>query len=115
MVVENYFENPSILHVGTLPPRAYYVPCEGEEACPGPQARCSSRRFLSLCGDWEFCYCPSVRDVTEAMLHGEGEYTVLPVPSVWQNAGFDTHQYTNTAYPFPFDPPYVPYDNAHVR
>ena len=111
MVVENYFENPSILHVGTLPPRAYYVPCEGEEACPGPQARCSSRRFLSLCGDWEFCYCPSVRDVTEAMLHGEGEYTVLPVPSVWQNAGFDTHQYTNVAYPFPFDPPYVPYDN----
>ncbi|MFR1691518.1 MAG: glycoside hydrolase family 2 TIM barrel-domain containing protein, partial [Coprococcus phoceensis] len=32
------------------------------------------------------------------------------VPSVWQMAGYDTHQYTNIRYPFPFDPPYVPQD-----
>ena len=25
-------------------------------------------------------------------------------------AGYDTHQYTNIRYPFPFDPPYVPQD-----
>ena len=35
-------------------------------------------------------------------------YTHLP--SVWQMAGYDTHQYTNIRYPFPFDPPYVPQD-----
>ena len=29
---------------------------------------------------------------------------------VWQMAGYDTHQYTNIRYPFPFDPPYVPQD-----
>ena len=27
-----------------------------------------------------------------------------------QMAGYDTHQYTNIRYPFPFDPPYVPQD-----
>ena len=34
----------------------------------------------------------------------------IPVPGVWQVAGYDTHQYTNIRYPFPFDPPYVPQD-----
>lgn len=32
------------------------------------------------------------------------------VPGVWQMAGYDSHQYTNIRYPFPFDPPYVPQD-----
>lgn len=38
-------------------------------------------------------------------------YTTVRVPSVWQNLGFDRHQYTNVNYPFPLDPPYVPQDN----
>ena len=35
----------------------------------------------------------------------------IPVPSNWQNHGYDNHQYTNVNYPFPFDPPYVPIEN----
>ena len=35
----------------------------------------------------------------------------IPVPSVWQNHGYDHHQYTNIRYPFPADPPYVPKEN----
>ena len=38
-------------------------------------------------------------------------YTSIPVPGCWQNYGYDRHQYTNTRYPFPFDPPYVPEEN----
>lgn len=38
-------------------------------------------------------------------------FTSIPVPSVWQNHGFDSHQYTNVRYPFPLDPPFVPQDN----
>ena len=26
-------------------------------------------------------------------------------------SGYDQHQYTNTRYPFPVDPPYVPHAN----
>ena len=33
------------------------------------------------------------------------------MPGCWQNYGFDSHQYTNTRYPFPMDPPYVPEEN----
>ena len=35
----------------------------------------------------------------------------VKVPAVWQNYGVDRHQYLNTRYPFPFDPPYVPREN----
>ena len=33
------------------------------------------------------------------------------VPFCWQMRGYDSPQYTNIRYPFPFDPPYVPQDN----
>ncbi|MBQ1922247.1 MAG: beta-galactosidase, partial [Lachnospiraceae bacterium] len=33
------------------------------------------------------------------------------VPFCWQLRGYDSPQYTNIRYPFPFDPPYVPQDN----
>ena len=36
---------------------------------------------------------------------------MVTVPGMWQNYGFDTYQYTNIKYPFPFDPPYVPQNN----
>ena len=37
---------------------------------------------------------------------------------MWQNYGYDSHQYTNVRYPIPLDPPYVPQENpcgAYVR
>ncbi|KAB8286925.1 beta-galactosidase Bbg1 [Bifidobacterium ramosum] len=48
-----------------------------------------------------------------AVSHGReaAGFTAIPVPSVWQNHGFDGHQYTNVNYPFPLDPPFVPHDN----
>ncbi len=30
MILENYFENEKILHIGTCPNRSYYVPCANE-------------------------------------------------------------------------------------
>ena len=56
MIVEKYFEDPQRLHIGTMPPRAYYVPCaSGEEAC-ADDARAASSRFQLLNGDWDFRY-----------------------------------------------------------
>ena len=37
--------------------------------------------------------------------------TEIPVPGIWQNYGYDSHQYTNVRYPIPLDPPYVPQEN----
>ena len=119
MLFENYFETLGVLHLNTEPNRAYYIPdAEGAEPfC----CREKSERFLLLNGEWDFRYYENVRAISEEFWK-EGfcrcGFEKIPVPSVWQNHGHDRHQYTNTRYPFPYDPPYVPLENpcgAYVR
>jgi len=97
-MLPNHYEDLSVLHLGTCPPRPYYLP--------------NDHRVL-LNGDWTFAYYESVEDVPEDI--GREDFPLggatIPVPSVWQNHGYDSHQYTNSKYPFPYDPPYVPRDN----
>ncbi|OPX45815.1 evolved beta-galactosidase subunit alpha [Ruminiclostridium hungatei] len=120
MLVEKYYENPRILHLGTMKDRAYYIPYSSQ-AEAASQERDLSSRFQLLNGQWSFKYFNSIYDVTEEFylpgcdLSG---FDSIPVPSVWQNHGYDRHQYTNIKYPFPYDPPYVPADNpcgAYMR
>lgn len=119
MIVENYFENQDILHVGTMDNRGYYIPYPNREAIS--ESRTDSGRFQLLNGEWSFKYYKSVYDVAD-LFYAEGYdfsgFDIIPVPSVWQNHGYDKHQYTNVKYPFPYDPPYVPYENpcgAYIR
>lgn len=97
------------LHLNTLPDRAYYIPAAG----PGPFSleREASDRFLSLNGDWDFCWFDSFEDLPADPGALSAPWRTVPVPAVWQNYGVDHHQYVNTRYPFPFDPPYVPRQN----
>lgn len=120
MLVKNYFEDPKTLHVGTMEDRAYYIPYP-HQAGAMSEDRNASKRFQLLNGEWSFKYFSSIYDMTEEFyLAGydmEG-FDKIPVPSVWQNHGYDKHQYTNVKYPFPYDPPYVPVENpcgAYVR
>ena len=105
-----FHEDPQVLHVGTAPERSYYLPFDSaEEAEMGV-----SSRVLSLNGDWAFRYYASFADAIddeEGLVFDEEEMDVIPVPSCWQNHGYDTHQYINVRYPFPVDPPYVPEEN----
>ena len=110
LLEKKYFEDPSALHIGTTEHRAYYIPFAKEDedrSCP-----CASSRVLSLNGDWQFKYYDSIYDVPADCGANVDQFDdVIPVPSVWQNHGYDRHQYTNVRYPFPFDPPYVPKEN----
>lgn len=110
IMLEKFYENPNILHLNTASPRPYYLPCKDEKAALAGED--PSRRIL-LNGDWTFSYYDSVEDVPEDI--GREDYPLgektIPVPSVWQNHGYDRHQYTNVRYPFPYDPPYVPREN----
>lgn len=112
MVLKPFYEDPSTLHVGTEPIRSYFVPCASVEETKG--CRIASSRLQLLSGQWDFCYYESPYLLPENFfMPGEdwiGKVT-MPVPSVWQNHGFDRHQYTNVNYPFPYDPPYVPREN----
>ena len=104
MIVENYYEDLKKVHVNTVPPRAYYIPA-GEDG---------TERIQFLNGMWEFRYYESIYDLEERFWEedwGTKDFDRVPVPDVWQNYGYDSHQYTNIRYPFPLDPPYVPQDN----
>ena len=134
MIVPRHFEDLSVLHEHTLPPRSYYVPASRPIAT-NPWRREDSDRFHLLSGQWAFRYLPSIHELTEAFWEqdapeaaGEsGEsgpatvpegFTRIQVPSTWQYLGYDAHQYTNVRYPIPFDPPHVPQDNpcgAYIR
>lgn len=113
MIVPRHYEDPHMLHENTMPNRSYYIPASGRMDRLA-EHREESDRFQLLNGDWRFRYYKSIYDLQEEffrMDHDASRYDVLPVPGVWQNYGYDNHQYTNLRYPFPADPPYVPQEN----
>ena len=113
MIVPNYYEDLHIQNHNAMPNRAYYVPAS-TRFDDAAEHRERSDRFQLLNGQWKFRYYASIHDLTDLFYEvgfDAGEYDTIPVPSVWQNHGYDIHQYTNIRYPFPADPPYVPKDN----
>lgn len=76
-------ENPKLISKNVLPARSIIKP---------------HGHILNLNGVYDFRY-------------NDGEWTTIKVPSMWQYHGFGVPRYTNTLYPFPFNPPYVGNDN----
>ncbi len=111
MFLKNYFEDPSVLHIGTCPHRSYYIPCADRAEADSEWFRNASSRIQLLNGNWDFKYYASVRDLKIAPWEDHTDYDQIEVPSCWQMKGYDRIQYTNVRYPFPFDPPYVPIEN----
>lgn len=112
LIVPRHYENLQVLSENTMPNRAYYIPASVK--MDGlVQKREMSDRLQLLSGEWNFRYYESIYDVEEffGADYDVSAFDKLPVPGVWQNFGYDCHQYTNHRYPIPFDPPYVPQDN----
>ncbi len=112
MIVPRYYEDLSVLHENTMPARAYFIPAS-KRMDNLVEHREESDRMQLLNGTWKFQYFNSIYDVQEPFFEKDYDtenFDEIQVPSVWQMAGYDTHQYTNIRYPFPFDLPYVPQD-----
>ena len=112
MIVPRYYENLSVLHENTMPARAYYIPAS-KRMDNLVEHREESDRMQLLNGTWKFQYFTSIYNIKDSFFeknYDTENFDEIQVPSVWQMAGYDTHQYTNIRYPFPFDPPYVPQD-----
>ena len=112
MIVPRYYENLSVLHENTMPARAYYIPAS-KRMDNLVEHREESDRVQLLNGTWKFQYFNSIYDIQDSFFEKDYDtehFDGIQVPSVWQMAGYDMHQYTNIRYPFPFDPPYVPQD-----
>lgn len=107
------WENPVLLHRNRQPAYATSVPYQGcETALRGERG--ASRFFRLLNGNWQFQYLASPAEAPPgffAEAFDVSQWNTLPVPSCWQMHGYGKPQYTNTKYPFPVDPPFVPTEN----
>ena len=113
MLVPRHYENLQVLHENVMPNRSYYIPAS-KIMNTLVEHREESDRFQLLNGKWHFRYYGSIYDLQEKFYEKDydvSQFEQVVVPGVWQNYGYDSHQYTNIRYPFPFDPPYVPQDN----
>ena len=110
--IKDHHKSLELLHEGTLPPHAYFIPYRTKEEARG-NLRDYSSFFKTLIGEWDFAYFKSVNDVPDFRL-GFDFKEKIEVPSNWQyklGRGYDVPQYVNMDYPFPLDPPNVPNDN----
>ena len=115
MIVPRLYENLSVLHQNTMPDRAYFVPCSVRNDMLAWHRESSDRlQMLSGC-PWQFAFYPSIHDLQDHFYEPDYEagkwWKKETVPFCWQLRDYDSPQYTNIRYPFPFDPPYVPQDN----
>lgn len=98
----NDWENPRVFQRNRLPPRAFFLPKES----------------LLLNGRWRFHYssspllapAPAGREDSEPFDRST-EWSSITVPGHWQLQGFGRPIYTNTVFPFPCNPPFVPSEN----
>lgn len=107
------WENPGLLHRNRQAAYATSVPYQDAEAALSGE-REGSRFFRLLNGNWQFRYLPSPAEVPLdffAETFDASAWDLLAVPSCWQMHGYGRPQYTNTKYPFPVDPPFVPTEN----
>ena len=86
-----FYEDPQKTSENRLPQRSYYIPR-------------GSAQYINLNGEWDFAFFEN------------GDAAELPVvypdktevPSCWQLKGYEAPNYSNTCYPFPCNPPFVP-------
>ncbi len=76
--------------------------------------RGASPFFRLLNGQWQFSYWPRPAAVPRGIERENfdaAEWDEITVPGNWQRQGYGRPQYTNVAYPYPVNPPFVPDEN----
>ncbi|KAF7554682.1 hypothetical protein G7Z17_g2734 [Cylindrodendrum hubeiense] len=103
------WNNLKVLHRNTLTPRAHFFSYTSEETALSFDRKQSEYRSLN--GIWKFRHHASP---FEALDWGEEDpmtWDNIQVPGMWQLQGYGRPLYSNVNYPFPVDPPRVPYLN----
>ena len=105
------WENLEVLSRGREAASATSLPyADAETARIGERG--ASPFFRLLNGQWRFSYWPSPRAVPDEIENADtSQWDTIAVPGNWQRQGYGRPQYTNVAYPYPVDPPFVPEDN----
>ena len=116
------WQDARINEINREPMTAHFLPFVSEKAALAQQALSDVERFavnpaterrVSLNGTWKFLYSKN-NDECPADFYKPGynirKWKDIKVPGSWELQGFDAPIYTDTRYPFPANPPYVPTD-----
>jgi len=110
------WENPQVFACNKEEPHAALISFPDSATALSLSVQQSSR-YLSLNGTWKFSWVktPAERpqDFYDTNFQSDGWADIL-VPGNWELQGFGIPIYTDTEYPFPPDPPYIPHDNNPV-
>ncbi|MGX1929749.1 glycoside hydrolase family 2 TIM barrel-domain containing protein [Flagellimonas sp. 2504JD4-2] len=104
-----YHYNHEIFEENKLPPRASFFGLESFEK----QSKDSSRRFMSLNGDWKFHFVkdPKKRPTEfQDETYDDSDWGTIPVPANWEVEGYDYPIYLDERYPFDTKWPNIPED-----
>jgi beta-galactosidase len=103
------WENEQVLHIGTEPPRATFVPFATVDEALNDDPT-NSPYYLTLNGEWKFNWAPKpeLRPVNFFQTnYDDSSWSNLTVPSNWEMKGYGTPIYLGSGYPFKIDPPRV--------
>ena len=93
LLLNEYHENISKLHVNMMERRSYYVPFVDTNEAINVKDRNKQKNFFSLNGKWEFNYFDSLQLIKEFNNINEIDLSdSIDVPSVWQLNGYDYNQ-----------------------
>ncbi|MGM9759172.1 MAG: glycoside hydrolase family 2 TIM barrel-domain containing protein [Parabacteroides sp.] len=105
------WENQRVNQVNREAIHAYFVPYASE--CAALSGQGYTERHHSLNGVWKFnlSKTPDARPVSfYEPSFDVSNWSDIEVPGSWELQGFDAPIYTDTRYPFPANPPFVPKD-----
>ena len=125
------WQNPQINEMNREPMHAHFTPFTNEANALKQRALPADVRFdvnpaterrITLDGTWKFLFSKN-NDLCPKDFHKPGfstrKWSKIEVPGSWELQGFDAPIYTDTRYPFPPNPPYVPTDynpvGAYIR
>ncbi|RBI59499.1 glycoside hydrolase family 2 [halophilic archaeon] len=107
------WKNPRVTGRNRMRNHAYVLPYPDQSSALS-SSRVASPWFKLLNGDWAFSYISNPHNSPQnfyAPSFDDADWDDIEVPQHWQLEGFGTPKYTDTAYPFPVDPPEVPTKN----
>jgi beta-galactosidase len=110
------WEDPAVLGKNKEKAHCTYIPYpDAQTAIKNDPSQ--SPFYQSLNGIWKFHYVDKPADRPKEFYREDydvSRWADISVPGNWEMQGFGVPIYTDTAYPFPSDPPRVPHDDNPV-
>lgn len=106
------WSNLNVIHRNTVPPRSYFFPYSTRSDALSYDI--SRSNAVSLSGTWRFKHTKNPFEAPDGFASPDYDtsgWDDIQVPGMWQLQGFGHPHYTNFDYPFPIDPPNMPYDD----